>query len=145
MPGKQEQWSSTHGFLFAAIGAANGLGNIWRFSAVAGSNGGGAYLAPYLIAAFAVGVPLMILELSVGRDLRADVVTAFRRIHRRYEMVGWLVVATVLIVLSYYLVITGWMLWYLLYALRGDHSTFAAFTRPIFPSMRSSSAPSPPA
>lgn len=130
---KQEQWSSTLGFLFAAIGAAIGLGNIWRFSAVVGQNGGGAYLVPYFIAAFAFGVPLMILEMSVGRDLRADVVTAFRRIHRGYEIIGWVISGTVLVVLSYYLVVTGWVLSYLLYALAGRHTTFAAFTSTYLP------------
>ncbi len=130
---QQEQWSSTLGFLFAAIGAAIGLGNIWRFSAVVGENGGGAYLIPYFIAAFAFGVPLMILEMSVGRDLRADVVTAFRRIRRRYEIIGWAISGTVLVVLSYYLVITGWVLAYLLYALADQHPTFDAFTATYLP------------
>lgn len=59
------------------MGAAVGLGDIWRFSAVVGSNGGGAYLIPYLLAAFAFAVPLLVLELSVGFDLRTDVVEAF--------------------------------------------------------------------
>lgn len=130
---QQEQWSSTLGFLFAAIGAAIGLGNIWRFSAVVGENGGGAYLIPYLIATFAFGVPLMILEMSVGRDLRTDVVAAFRRIRRRYEIIGWAIGGTVLVVLSYYLVITGWVLAYLLYALADRYPTFDAFTATYLP------------
>lgn len=130
---QEEHWSSTLGFLFAAIGAAIGLGNIWRFSAVVGENGGGAYLIPYFIAAFAFGVPLMILEMSVGRDLRADVVSAFRRIRRRYEIIGWVISGTVLVVLSYYLVITGWVLAYLLYAIADRYPAFEAFTSTYLP------------
>ena len=57
-------------FVLAAIGAAVGLGNIWRFPAVVGTNGGGAYLIPYLIAAAAFAVPLMIFEISVGRSFQ---------------------------------------------------------------------------
>ena len=67
-----ERWSSRFGFLLAAIGAAVGLGNIWRFSAVVGQNGGGAYLVPFLLAAFVFAVPLLVLEIAVGRSLRLD-------------------------------------------------------------------------
>ncbi|WP_435101781.1 sodium-dependent transporter [Halarchaeum sp. P4] len=130
---QQEQWSSRFGFLVASIGAAVGLGNIWRFSAVVGQNGGGAYLVPYFIAAFVFGVPLMILEMSVGRDLKADVVSAFRRIRKEYAVVGWLVGGTVLVVLSYYLVITGWVFSFLLFTVFGVETTFAGFTSTLQP------------
>lgn len=123
-----EQWSSRAGFVFAAVGAAVGLGNIWRFPAVVGQNGGGAYLVPYLIAAFAFAVPLMILEISVGRSLEADIVTACRQIRPKFEVVGWLIGGAVLAVLSYYLVITGWVLAFLLFSATGAGSSFEAFT-----------------
>ena len=128
-----EQWSSRLGFLLAAIGAAVGLGNIWRFPAVVGQNGGGAYLVPYLVAAFAFAIPLMILEISVGRSLRADVVTACRHVHERFEVVGWLVGGSVLLVLSYYLVITGWVLGFLGFAATGTGTSFEAFTATNWP------------
>ncbi|MFW5948927.1 MAG: sodium-dependent transporter, partial [Halolamina sp.] len=70
------RWSSRLGFLLATVGAAVGLGNIWRFSAVVGANGGGAYLVPYLLAAVVCAIPLLILELAIGRSLRTDVVSA---------------------------------------------------------------------
>ncbi len=123
-----EQWSSRVGFVLAAIGAAVGLGNIWRFPAVVGQNGGGAYLVPYLIAAAAFALPLLIFEISVGRSLKADVVTAFRQVHRRYEVLGWFVGGSVLAVLSYYLVITGWVLAFFLTSATGDTASFTAFT-----------------
>lgn len=123
-----EQWSSRYGFILAAIGAAVGLGNIWRFPAVVGQNGGGAYLIPYFIAAFAFAVPLMILEISVGRSLQADVVTACRQIHSKYEIVGWLIAGSVLAVLSYYLVITAWVLAFLSFTVTGAEVSFDGFT-----------------
>ncbi|WP_336134437.1 sodium-dependent transporter [Natronomonas amylolytica] len=123
-----ERWSSRLGFLLATVGAAVGLGNVWRFSAVVGQNGGGAYLVPYLLAAFVCAVPLLVLELSVGRTLRTDVVSAFRSVGPVYTAFGWLVVGGVLLILSYYLVLTGWVLGFLLSWLGGAETTFAAFT-----------------
>lgn len=123
-----EQWSSRMGFLLAAIGAAVGLGNIWRFPAVVGENGGGAYLVPYLIAAAGFAIPLMILEISVGRSLRADIVSACRQIREEYEIIGWLIGGSVLAVLSYYLVITGWVLAFFVFAIAGVDTSFATLT-----------------
>lgn len=128
-----ERWTSRIGFILAAVGAAVGLGNIWRFPAVVGQNGGGAYLLPYLIAAFALAVPLLIFELSIGRSLRADVVTACRRVSRRLEWVGWLVGAAVLAVLSYYLVIAGWVLAFLAASLVGYDISFGGLTDTVWP------------
>ena len=123
-----ERWSSRAGFLLATIGAAVGLGNIWRFSSVLGTNGGGAYLVPYLLAAFTLAVPLLVLEFAVGRTLRTDVVSAFRSVGRAYTAAGWLVVGGVLLILSYYLVLTSWVLGFLLSWLVGSQPSFAAFT-----------------
>jgi NSS family neurotransmitter:Na+ symporter len=123
-----DRWSSGFGFLLASIGAAVGLGNIWRFSAVVGANGGGAYLVPYLLAAFGLAVPMLVLELTVGRTLRSDVVSAFRSVDTDYAAFGWLVVGGVLLILSYYLVLTGWVFGFLLSWLGGARTTFASFT-----------------
>lgn len=123
-----ERWSSRLGFLLATVGAAVGLGNIWRFSSVLGTNGGGAYLIPYLFAAFCFAVPLLILELSVGRALRTDVVSAFRSVNPNYTVLGWVVVGGVLLILSYYLVLTGWVLGFFVSWLVGFRTTFSAFT-----------------
>jgi NSS family neurotransmitter:Na+ symporter len=123
-----DRWSSGLGFLLSTVGAAVGLGNIWRFSAVLGANGGGAYLVPYLVAAFGLAVPMLVLELAVGRTLRSDVVSAFRSVDTDYAALGWLVGGGVLLVLSYYLVLTGWVFGFLLSWLGGTETTFAAFT-----------------
>ena len=123
-----ERWGSRLGFLLATVGAAVGLGNIWRFSAVVGQNGGGAYLVPYLIAVFVCAVPLLVLELAVGRQLRTDVVSAFRAVRIEYTAFGWLVVGGVLLILSYYLVLTGWVLGFVVSWLAGAQTTFQPFT-----------------
>ena len=122
------RWSSRAGFLLATVGAAVGLGNIWRFSAVVGQNGGGAYLVPYLVAAAVCAVSMLVLELAVGRRLRTDVVSTFRAVSPVYTALGWLVLGGVLLILSYYLVLTGWVLGFFLSWLAGSEPTFAAFT-----------------
>lgn len=126
--GSMEQWSSRFGFILAAIGAAVGLGNIWRFSSVVGQNGGGAYLVPYCIAFFVFALPLLILEVWVGRKLEADVATAFQTVRERFAVFGWLIAGIVVVILAYYLVIAGWTLAFFVHSLVGGGLTFAAFT-----------------
>jgi len=123
-----EKWSSKFGFILAAIGSAVGIGNIWRFSSVVGQNGGGAYLIPYLIAVFLFALPLMILELVVGRHLQGNVISSFGKIKTQFRIFGWVICAIVFVVLSYYLVITGWTLGYLVSSLSNSGTTFSDFT-----------------
>lgn len=115
------------------MGSAVGIGNIWRFSSVVGENGGGAYLIPYLVAVAAFGVPLMVLELAIGRRLRTNVVTAFRQVGARLEPVGWLVATVVFTILSYYLVITGWTLAFFGATAAGNWPRFADLTAGLVP------------
>jgi NSS family neurotransmitter:Na+ symporter len=103
-----ERWSSNLGFLLASVGAAVGIGNIWRFSAVA--------------------VPLMVLELAAGRTLRGTAVAALRAVRPRFAVLGWLVYTIVFSILSYYLVITGWTLAFVVFSVSGSSASFASFT-----------------
>jgi neurotransmitter:Na+ symporter, NSS family len=123
-----EQWSSRAGFVLAAIGSAVGIGNIWRFSSVVGQNGGGAYLVPYLVAVFLCALPLMVLEIAMGRHFQGSVVGAFRSVRPRFRAIGWLLCGIVLLMLSYYLVIAGWILGYAFFSLAGETVPFAGFT-----------------
>lgn len=122
-----EQWSSRTGFILAAIGSAVGIGNIWRFSSVVGQNGGGAYLIPYLIAVFLCALPLMILELAMGRHFQGTVVSTFRAVRPPFRVIGWLLCGAVFLVLSYYLVIAGWTLGYSFFSIAGDTVPFSVF------------------
>ncbi|MCK4809987.1 MAG: sodium-dependent transporter [Candidatus Omnitrophica bacterium] len=103
------QWRTHIGFLLAAIGSAIGLGNIWRFPYLCYKNGGGAFLIPYFIALFVVGLPLMILEIGLGHKMRGSAPATFAGISKRWEWLGWWQVIFVMFgVMFYYSVIISW-------------------------------------
>ncbi|MFE9280919.1 sodium-dependent transporter [Nocardiopsis alba] len=108
----REQWGTRAGFLMAAIGSAIGLGNIWRFPYVAYDNGGGAFLIPYLIALLTAGIPLLILEYSIGHRYRSSAPLSYRRIYRPAEAIGWWQVAICFVIATYYAVIVAWAIRY---------------------------------
>jgi len=110
----REVWKSQFGFILAAVGSAIGLGNIWRFSYMVYDNGGGAFLIPYLVALFTVGIPLMILEFCLGHRYKASAPLAFARVHPKWEWIGWWSVVFVMFgIVLYYSVIISWCLNYL--------------------------------
>ena len=117
----REQWGSGLGFVLAGIGSAVGLGNIWRFAYVAGENGGGAFLLVYLLVVAALGVPLVVAELAIGKRGGADAATAFASLAPRspWRHAGWLGIAGAGLILSYYAVIAGWALRFVALALSG--------------------------
>ncbi len=97
------------GFLLAAIGSAVGLGNIWRFPYICYKNGGGAFLIPYFIALFMVGIPVMILEQGLGHRFQASAPLACRMAGRRWEMLGWWPIIFVMFgIMLYYCVVISW-------------------------------------
>lgn len=101
----------------AAIGSAVGLGNVWRFPFVCYKNGGGAFLIPYFVALFTAGIPLMILEFSVGHLLRGPPPECFKRVRKRFEWIGWWTTLVPFIVASYYVVVMAWCFSYMIYSL----------------------------
>jgi NSS family neurotransmitter:Na+ symporter len=128
-----ERWSSHFTFILAAVGAAVGIGNIWRFPALLGQNGGGAYLVPYLVAVFLFALPLMVLEITMGRHFRGTVVSSFRALRPEFRIAGWLLVAILFLILSYYIVITGWTLGFAVLSATGEATTFSGFTASYLP------------
>ncbi|HEX6234014.1 MAG TPA: sodium-dependent transporter [Jiangellaceae bacterium] len=108
----REQWATRAGFLLAAIGSAIGLGNIWRFPYVAYENGGGAFLLPYLVALLTAGIPLLILEYTIGHRFRGSPPLSFRRLSRPAEAIGWWQVAICFVIAVYYAVIIAWAVRY---------------------------------
>lgn len=110
---EQPQWDSSISFIFAMIGAAVGLGNIWRFSYVLYSNGGGSFFIPYLIAIAIMGIPFLILEYGVGFSFKESFSKIMRNINPKFEIIAWILVLFVFIVTIYYLVILSWDLVYL--------------------------------
>ncbi len=119
------EWRSRVGFVLAAAGSAIGLGNIWRFPAETARNGGAAFLMVYLAAVLAVGLPVMLAELSIGRRTRRNPVGAFLVLKPRtpWWLLGSLGVVTGVAILSFYSVVAGWTVGYLVKAVRGDFST----------------------
>jgi NSS family neurotransmitter:Na+ symporter len=113
-PEERERWRSRTGFLLATLGAAVGLGNVWRFSYVAGENGGAAFLLVYVLCVVLIGFPLLLAELAIGRAAERESAAAFERLapEQPWRSVGRLGVLIALIILSYYAVIAGWALRY---------------------------------
>jgi neurotransmitter:Na+ symporter, NSS family len=122
-------WKSHMGFMFAAIGSAVGLGNIWRFSYVAGENGGGAFLIPYLICILLLGIPLIMMDFAAGRHFKTSVIPTIKKICAKAKGIGYLVVAGSFLIMSYYAVIVGWTLVYAFFFLTNKVMPFDAFTQ----------------
>lgn len=110
---EKTQWNSQWAFLLAMIGAAVGLGNIWRFSYVVYSNGGGTFFIPYLIAIAILGIPFLILEYGIGYRSRESLTQIMKKINPKLEYVSWILILFVFIVVIYYMVIVSWDLVYL--------------------------------
>ena len=111
---QQAQWDSSLAFIFAMIGAAAGLGNIWRFSYVLYSNGGGSFFIPYFIAIAIMGIPFLILEYGVGFSFKESFSKILKDIKPEFEIIAWILVLFVFIVTIYYMAILSWDLVYLL-------------------------------
>ena len=123
---EREEWTSRSGFILASIGSAVGIGNIWRFSYVAGENGGAAFLVLYILCVALIGLPLVIAELAMGRRGQGDAVAAFGNGGRGWPWVGWVCIAGASVILSYYAVIAGWALKYFAGAATGSLWTAAS-------------------
>ena len=115
MIAKHEHWSSKIGFILATAGSAVGLGALWRFPYTVGTNGGGAFVLFYLIFCILLGFPVFIAELIIGRKTQKSAVLAYSILHpksKNWRGLGWFNFATSLLILSFYAVVSGWVLSY---------------------------------
>lgn len=110
------QWGTRAGFILAAVGSAIGLGNIWRFPAVAYENGGGAFFLPYLFALLTAGIPLLIMEFTIGHKYRGSAPLSYARMGKRKEWIGWWQVAISFVISTYYAVIVAWAISYTVFS-----------------------------
>lgn len=119
-----EAWTGRAGFIMAAIGSAIGLGNIWRFSYVAGENGGAVFLIVYGLCVLFIGLPVLLAEFVLGSRTRGDVLLAFShaRAARAWRGAGVLAALVAFLILSYYSVIAGWACRYFVFYLTGSMS-----------------------
>jgi neurotransmitter:Na+ symporter, NSS family len=114
---RQTYWRTRFGFYLAAVGSACGLGNLWRFPYVVGDNGGGAFVLLYVAIVLLLGMPLLIGEVMIGKTTRQSVLAATRSLSERHKKhwkwIGRFSVVLSLVVLSYYAVVSGWVLHFL--------------------------------
>jgi len=118
------KWSSRSAFLLAAIGAAVGLGNLWRFPYIAGENGGGAFVLIYIGFVIVLGVPLIMAELALGRAGKMSAIGTMVNMiragaHPFWKLLGWLSLLIPLLGLTYYSIVAGWSLDYIYKAVTG--------------------------
>lgn len=110
----REQWGSRLGFVLAAAGSAVGLGNIWKFPYMTGQNGGGAFLIIYLALVFTIGLSVMLAEFAVGRAAQRNPIGAFAVLKGKlWPVVGFLAVLAAFLILSFYSVVAGWTIAYI--------------------------------
>ncbi|MFB6235783.1 MAG: sodium-dependent transporter [Halopenitus sp.] len=119
---ERETWTSRIGFIFAAVGSAVGLGNIWSFPFQTGANGGAAFLLVYLLAVFLIGFPAMLAEFVIGRGSRRNPIDAFAELdHENWSFAGTLGVVTTVVTLAFYSVVGGWVLSYIVGSVTGAY------------------------
>jgi neurotransmitter:Na+ symporter, NSS family len=118
---KREHWGSRVGFILAAAGSAVGLGNIWKFPYVTGEYGGAAFILVYIFCVLILGFPIMIAELVIGRHTGKDPVGAFRIMGEKsgWRFVGYIGVLSGFFILSFYSIVGGWTLAYIVKSLGG--------------------------
>lgn len=122
-----EQFTSRWGLLVAAIGMAVGTGNIWRFPRIAASNGGGAFLIPWLVFLVLWSIPLLMVESAMGRHTKMGTIGSFAKlIGERYAWLGGFVGFCSMAIMFYYSVVAGWCFKYLLGALTGEVTALGA-------------------
>ena len=127
MSQNREQWGSKLGFILAASGSAVGIGNIWKYPSMAGQNGGGAFTLVYLACILVVGLSIVIAEFVIGRKTQLSPVGAFEKLApgTNWKWVGYLGVASAFVILSFYGVVGGWILKYIIDSFSGSFDALA--------------------
>ncbi|MEC1087884.1 sodium-dependent transporter [Bacillus paralicheniformis] len=124
MENKQNIWSSKLGFILASAGSAIGLGAIWKFPYVAGTSGGGAFLLMFILFTLLIGLPLLMAEFIIGRKTQKDAVESYKELApgSLWHWIGRLGIITCFILLSFYSVVGGWIIIYIIKGLTGELS-----------------------
>lgn len=112
---KRENFKSRLGFLLVSAGCAIGIGNVWKFPYIAGQNGGGVFVAFYLLFLAIMGIPVLTMEFAVGRASRKSTVPAYKMLEKKghfWHIHGWVGVIGCFMLMMYYTVVAGWMVGY---------------------------------
>lgn len=124
MANNRATFGSKIGVLLATVGCAVGLGSVWRFPYMVGSNGGGAFLLVFIVCTILLGLPIMMTEFFIGRRSRSNVAGAFKRLApgTKWTVIGYNGVWAAFLILGFYSVVSGWTLEYIWQALNGSLS-----------------------
>lgn len=116
-------WNSRIGFIFAALGGAIGLGNLFRFPNLLYQYGGGIFLIPYMIALITSGIPLLILEFWIGCKIKLSLPKLFSKYCKNFEILGWLQIVISFFIPTFYTILITWSLHYMLFSIKLDWGT----------------------
>ncbi len=111
-------WASRSTFIMASIGSAVGLGNAWRFPALCARHGGATFLFVYILAILVMGLPLLMMEISIGRKMRGGAVTALGGLNKKFEPIGWAATSNAFFIAVYYAAVFGWVIMMMLGSFR---------------------------
>jgi len=120
---QRDSFTTGFGVLAATLGSAVGLGNIWKFPALAGLNGGAAFIIIYLLSTLMAGLPVMVAEIMLGRRSRSDALTTFRVLHPQREtwgLIGAVGILSAFLILAFYTVVAGWVFAYVFKSAAGS-------------------------
>ena len=112
---QRESFGSRLGFLLVSAGCAIGIGNVWRFPYIAGENGGGYFVLFYLLCLLVMGVPVLTMELAVGRASRRSAVLSYKTLEmpgQKWHIHGWFCLLGCYLLMMYYTTVSGWMVSY---------------------------------
>ena len=120
---KRDGFTSSFGVLAATLGSAVGLGNIWKFPYMTGANGGAGFLLVYLLATLLIGLPVMIAEITLGRQAKANPITTLQRLAPRGQpwwLIGAFGMLAAFLIMSFYSEVVAWVFAYILKAIDGS-------------------------
>ena len=118
---KRGSFNSKLGFILAASGSAVGLGNIWKFPFEVSNGGGAAFLIMYLFFCFILCFPVIVSEIAIGRKTKKNAIGAFNSLgHRNWNFIGKMGVLCGVLILSFYTVVAGWVLGYVVEMVNGN-------------------------
>lgn len=107
---KRGQWNSSFTFILASVGSAVGLGNAWRFPGLAAKYGGGTFIFVYMIMLLVLGIPLLMMEISIGRKTQCGAIHAIGSLNKKFQWIGWSATLNAFVIVTYYAVVFGWVI-----------------------------------
>ncbi len=122
---EREHLGSRLGFILLSAGCAIGCGNVWKFPWMCGQNGGGGFVLIYLVCLLVLGLPVMIMEFSLGRAAQASIVRMYQRLERpgqKWHIHGYFALLGNIALMAFYTVVTGWMIYYFVRFVTGNHA-----------------------